>query len=241
MPRAPTRRSGELIAWVASVILGLVAPAHAELGASVALESDDRLRGVSLSDGNAVLSLNVTYDHASGLYGGVSGTAVATDRSGVEWLGDVVYVGYAHRLDAETSWDVGVTNSNVSVYPDTAYRYNYTEVYGGITRNNISAHIYYSPRYIGGGAATLYAEVNGAWRPAKRWRLFAHVGVLNSLGGGGRTYAGHTLFDGRAGVAREFGRYEVHLAWTTTSAAAYFPPGYRQARNALVLGAVYNF
>jgi uncharacterized protein (TIGR02001 family) len=210
------------------------------VGVSAAVESDYRVRGVSFSDGNPVLSLNLAYDHQSGVYGGVSATAVATHHLGVEILGDVVYLGYAGHMDAETSWDVGVTNSNVSVYPDIAYRYNYTELYAGVTRNGISAHVYYSPHYLGGGAQTLYAEVNGAWRPARRWRLFAHVGVLTSLGGG-LTYTGHTLFDARVGVAREFGRCELHLAWTTTSAVPYFPPGYPQSRNALVFGAIYNF
>jgi uncharacterized protein (TIGR02001 family) len=211
------------------------------VGLSAAVESDDRVRGASLSDGNPVLSLNLTYDHVSGVYAGVSATAVATDHMGVEMLGDVIYLGYAGRVSPETSWDVGVTNSNVSVYPGYVYRYNYTELYAGITRNNISAHLYYSPRYLGGGARTLYAEVNGAWKLARRWRLFAHVGALTSLGGGYFTYAGSTQFDGRLGVARAFGRCEVNLAWTTTSSTPEFPAGYRQSRNALVVGAAYNF
>ncbi|HEY1448609.1 MAG TPA: TorF family putative porin, partial [Caulobacteraceae bacterium] len=95
-----------LIARAASVLLGLAVPAHAEVGVSAALESDDRLRGVSLSDGNPVFSLNVSYDHKSGIYGGVSATAVATDHSGVEMLGDVAYIGYARKIDAVASWDV---------------------------------------------------------------------------------------------------------------------------------------
>jgi len=211
------------------------------VGLSAAEDSDDRVRGVSLSDGNPILSLNLSYDHVSGIYAGVSTTAVATDHNGVEMLGDVVYVGYAGRLSPETSWDIGVSNSSVSVYPDVVYRYNYTELYAGVTRNNISAHLYYSPRYLGGGAPTLYGEVNGTWRLARRWRLFAHAGVLTSLGEGNLTYAGRTQFDGRLGVAREFGRCEIRLAWTTTSSAPDFPEGYRQSRNAVVVGAAYNF
>jgi uncharacterized protein (TIGR02001 family) len=235
------RRACGLLSVVALVLLRLAGPAHAEVGLSASVDSDDRVRGVSLSDGNPILSLNLTYDHVSGVYAGVSATAVATDHIGVEMLGDVVYLGYAGRLSPETSWDVGVSNSNVSIYPDIAYRYNYTELYAGITRNNISAHLHYSPRYLGGGARTLYGEVNGSWKLARRWRLFAHVGVLTSLGGGSFTYAGRTQFDGRLGVAREFGRCEVRLAWTTTSSAPDFPEGYRQSRNAVVAGAVYNF
>jgi uncharacterized protein (TIGR02001 family) len=235
------RRVGGRLAVVVVAILGTVPRAHAELGASVAAESDDRLRGVSISGGDPVVSVNLAYDHASGFYGGVSATAVITAHDGWEMLGDVVYAGYAGRLDGQTSWDVGASNSNVSVYPDIAYRYNYTEAYAGITRNGLSAHVYYSPRYLGGGAPTLYGEVNGVWRPAQRWRLFAHAGVLTALGGGVPTYSGRTQFDGRLGVAREFGRCEVHLAWTTTSAGPHFPPDYPQSRNALVLGAAYNF
>jgi uncharacterized protein (TIGR02001 family) len=239
--RGPARRACRLLSVAAIVLLRLAGPAHAETGLSAAVNSDDRVRGVSLSDGNPVLSLNFTYDHASGVYAGISATAVATDHTGIEMLGDVVYLGYAGRLSPETSWDVGVSNSNVSVYPDIAYRYNYTELYAGITRNNISAHLYYSPRYLGGGARTLYGEVNGTWKLASRWRLFAHAGVLTSLGGGNLTYAGSTQFDGRLGLAREFGRCEVRVAWTTTSSAPDFPEGHRQSRNAVVAGAAYNF
>lgn len=234
------RRACGLLSVSAVAVLRLAGPAQAEVGLSAAVDSDDRVRGVSFSDGNPVLSLNLTYDHISGVYAGVSATAVATDHIGPEMLGDVVYLGYAGRLSPETSWDVGVSNSNVSVYPDIAYRYNYTELYAGITRNNISTHLYYSPRYLG-GAATLYGEVNGSWKLSRRWRLLAHVGALTSLGGGSLTYAGRAQFDGRLGVARAFGRCEVRVAWTTTSSTPDFPEGYRQSRNALVVGAAYSF
>ena len=136
------RRACGLLSVAAIALLRLAGPAHAQVGLSAAVESDDRVRGVSLSDGNPVLSLNLTYDHVSGVYAGVSATTVATDHKGVEMLGDVVYLCYAGRFGPETSWDVGVSNSNVSVYPDIAYRYNYTELYAGITRNNLSAHLY---------------------------------------------------------------------------------------------------
>jgi uncharacterized protein (TIGR02001 family) len=235
------RQVGGCLAVAAVAVLGLASRAQAEVGVSLAADTDDRLRGVSISDGQPVVSLNLAYDHQTGFYGGVSATAVVTAHDGWEMLGEVVYAGYAGRLDGQTSWDVGATNSSVSVYPDTAYRYNYTEVYAGIARNGLSAHVYYSPRYLGGGAPTFYGELNGAWRPARRWRLFAHAGVLTAVGHGALTYYGRTQFDARLGVAREFGRCEVHLAWTTTSATPDFPPGYAQSRNGVVLGAAYNF
>jgi uncharacterized protein (TIGR02001 family) len=235
----PPRRFGARLAAVAA--LGLVSQARAQVGVSISADTDERFRGVSVSDGQPVVSLNLAYDHPSGFYGGVSATAVVTRHAGWELQGDVVYAGYAGRAGGQTSWDVGVSNSSISVWPDSAYRYNYTEVYAGLARGGLSAHVYYSPRYLGGGAPTFYGELNGVWRPARRWRLTGHAGVLTALGAGELTYYGRTQFDARLGVAREFGRCEVHLAWTTTSAAPYFPPGYRQSRNALVLGAAYNF
>jgi uncharacterized protein (TIGR02001 family) len=237
---SPRQVSGRL-AVLALAVLGLVTRAQAQVGLSAALESDDRLRGVSISNGDPVVSLNLAYDHASGFYGGVSATAVITRHAGWEMQGGVVYAGYAGRLSGQTSWDVGAINSTVSVYADNAYRYNYTEVYAGVTRNSLSAHLYYSPSYLGGGAPTLYGELNGAWRLARRWRLFAHGGVLTAVGQGAFTYSGRTQFDGRLGVAREFGRCEVHLAWTTTSARPELPPDSLQSRNAVVLGAAFNF
>jgi hypothetical protein len=56
----------------------------------------------------------------------------------------------------------------------------------------LSAHVYYSPSPLVSAARTLYAEANGAARPARAWRLFAHAGVLTSLGGASVANAGHT-------------------------------------------------
>src|SRR5258708_12137380 len=71
------RRVRGLLSVVAIALLRLAEPAHAEVGLSAEVDSDDRVRGVSLSDGNPILSLNLTYDHVGGTYGGLSAPPLA--------------------------------------------------------------------------------------------------------------------------------------------------------------------
>src|ERR1700744_2254020 len=73
--------------------LGLIFPvaAHAQLVAAATLETQYRLRGVALSNGQPDLRLALSYDHSSGAYGGVSAIGGETDRNGVQPLG---YIGY---------------------------------------------------------------------------------------------------------------------------------------------------
>lgn len=232
--------------WAGAVLVvliaGAVAPARAQLGVSASVDSDDRPRGVSLSDGQPVAGLNLTYDDAGGVYAGASLTAVVARRSGVNLQGEIIYLGYAGRLGSRASWDVGVSNRVVAIPTVHPYRFDYSEIYAGITRGDFSAHLYYSPSYLGGGAQSLYGEINGAVRPALNWRLFAHVGVLASLGGANIAYAGHTRFDARAGVARTFGKaLELRLAVSTTTPGVDFPPDVSQSRTAVIAGASYAF
>jgi hypothetical protein len=166
---------------------------------------------------------------------------VATRRDGLQWLGETVLVGYARRFGTGASWDVGASNSVVADYAGGARRIDYSEVYAGVSMKGLSAHLYYSPSWLGTGAQTLYAEVNGAVSPARDWRLFAHAGVLASLGGANVVNSGYTRYDARAGVARDFGALELSLSATTTTPGVEFPEGHAQSRTALVLGAANAF
>ena len=66
------RRACGLLSISAIALLRLAGPAQAEVGLSAEVDSDDRVRGVSFSNGNPVFSLNLTYDHASGAYAGIT-------------------------------------------------------------------------------------------------------------------------------------------------------------------------
>jgi uncharacterized protein (TIGR02001 family) len=195
----------------------LATAAKAQISASASLVSDYRFRGISLSDGQPALTVSLAYDHSSGAYAGVSLIGQDTAHDGARMLGNIEYIGYATRKSMGLSWDVGIHNENLTAYADKKYVLHYTELYAGMTSNNFSTHLYYSPNYLKAGAITLYADLDGALRPASQWRLFGHVGVQTPLGPPDIQPNRRERYDFRAGIAREFQRCEVDLAWATTS------------------------
>jgi uncharacterized protein (TIGR02001 family) len=233
----PPRASAPLAA--ALIVAATLTPslAAAEVGLGVAVASDDRFRGVSLSDGDPVASVNISYDASGGLYGGLSGLAIYQGGTGVRPLGFVANLGYAAHLNNGASWDVGVSDSEIDLTVEKRYAANYAEVYVGLSRGDFSAHLYYSPNYLTTQTQTLYAEADGAWRPARRWRLFAHVGALAPL----QTCHGCGRVDVQAGVAREISHLTLSLAVSATDATPIYPPTYRQARAAATVSAAWFF
>jgi uncharacterized protein (TIGR02001 family) len=226
--RAAAAGAAGLCAAALFLLQGLLSPARAQVGVSASLDSDDIWRGVSLTDGRPIASLGVSFDHDSGVYGGLTLSAVDSRPSGLVPQGYVAYLGYARRLAGGGSWEVGVTNSETSAYLEHKYSDNYTELYAGFSKHDISAHIYYSPRNIIVNAPTLYGDVDGAIRPAPGWRLFGHAGVLVSLSGQPPPGGERARFDLRAGVAREFKALELHLAVTATTPRPVYPEGHPQ-------------
>jgi uncharacterized protein (TIGR02001 family) len=239
--RGDRARLRVLAATLALALAGLAAPAAAQLGASLSLASDYRLRGLSLSNRKPALSVNLSYDTASGVYFGASAIGADTAHSGLQLIGHQEYVGYAGRTGSGPDWDVGVSNASYTEYFRRRYALNYTEVYAGLTSSNLSAHVYYSPDYLGEGVATLYVGVDGAIHPAPRWRLFGHLGVLSPLDARGGASIRRPQFDLRVGAATTFRRCEFQLAWTHAGPDADYPAEHAQVRDALVLSATYNF
>jgi uncharacterized protein (TIGR02001 family) len=217
---------------LAIAFLSPQAPAHAQVRASAALDSDYRFRGVSISGGRPALGASATYDAANGVYFGGSASVRDTTHGGLKLFSDVEYIGYAARLTTGPSWDVGVRSQQITFYADQDRSVRYTELYAGLSGTNLSAHLYYSPDYFAKSASTAYVEVDGTMRPAENWRLFGHAGVLTPLGG---QRSRRERYDLKAGVARDFKAFELHLAWT-----AAFPesqPETVQSRPAVVAGA----
>jgi len=211
----------------------MATPALAQVGVSVSVVSDYLYRGASLSDGQPAASLGVSYDHVSGAYGGLTISAVKTRNSGFQPLGYVAVVGYAHRLEDAASWDVGLINREVSVYFDRRYSYNYTEIYAGFSKRNISTHIYFAPKYNRRNESTIYVDLDGVLRPRDGWRVLGHVGATVTVSPDSMPFEHPTRFDARAAVAREFGNGEVQLAWIINSPRPEYPEGRRQRRDTL--------
>lgn len=221
-----------LVGWGLGLAFASGAQAmDAQLGGAVSVESDYRLRGVSLTDRRPAISLGFTYDHPSGAYAGAS--VVAHDVDGGRLLGHMEYVGYAARGRGGYDWDVGVNNQDFVPYGPQRFHLRYSEAYVGVSKDDLSAHLYYSPNYLPSWGTTAYLDLNGVVRPAADWRLSAHAGALVPTGGGNAPV--RTRYDVRIGVARDFRGGEVHANFTT----AFPSPRALSSRTspALVVGA----
>ena len=214
--------------------IGFAPPAASQIKASASLESDYRLRGISLTDGRPVVSLNLAYDHPSGVY--LGGSAMAQEAaqnmggSGLKALSRVAYIGYAATWGAGQSWDIGVTDDQLSIYGSRKLSFHYTELHLGFSKDQFSAHIAYSPHYFIKGSQTVYLDVNDAIRLNADWRLFGHVGMLAPLSGPLWRQGRRERFDVQAGVSRQFSACELHATWTASfpgprSAATASRPG----------------
>jgi uncharacterized protein (TIGR02001 family) len=192
--------------------LGLAQPAHAQFSAAVGVQSDYRYRGISLSSGLPAATLDLSYDHSSGIYAGASAIGAVVNGQ-AESLGFIEYLGYVTPRRGGASFDLGVNNQNLAYYDYRRYPLNYSEVYVGVVGDSLSAHLHYSPNYLQPGYSALYAEVDGSLKPAENWRLFAHLGETVPVG---EIEGRHPRFDARAGVARQFGPLELQASVTTT-------------------------
>lgn len=231
--RAATRR---LVAAAAGLVALIPAPAAAEVGAVVSAYSDDRYRGLSISDGRPVGILDLSYDDSNGLYATVSGSVVATRDEGLKALGVVLDGGYATRLRPELSLDGGVVYYRYSHYSGIGTGRDYAEVYAGLTGKFLSARLSLSPNYLGAVRWALHGEVDGHVDLSRKTYLDGEVGALVPLGRNVSEGSYRPQLDGRLGIARRLGPVTLHAAVTsrTGSAAVYGLRGH--GRIALVLG-----
>lgn len=246
-------------ACLLSAILSAPGPAQAQPTVSLLLESDYRYRGLSLTDGKPAGRLGLALDHRSGAYGG--GSLVVGDGGGgdVSVIGYGGYAGYARRTGSGLAWDVGVTGSRIETHipvrinlvgPDGraylqtyrySYRARYLEAYAGASKGPLAAYVYYSPDYLQQEGKTLYFDLTATARPRDDIRLFGHLGALAPLERRPAPGGGRGRFDYRLGIAWQFRRGELQLAWTGVASHVDYPIGYPQRRDALVLSAAAFF
>ena len=204
--------------WIAAAAAALTvaaAPAIAQISSSLSVDSDYRYRGLSLSNFRPAVRLNLTYDHASGAYGGVSLIGTRDAPYGDVGVSSIGYVGYAWQMHNGPAWEAGITDTHIRDGAD----YHYDEVYGGVIAQAFTARVYYTPHYYGGRMHTMYSEFDTAKRLSSDWRAFLHAGVLTPLNGLRR----RERYDVRAGVAVSLSHYEIQAAWSHTNPVpAYF-------------------
>jgi len=206
--------------------------AFAQLSGGIAVESDQRFRGVSLSDGKPDLRLSLAYDAPNGWYGGASATGVEFERESRQ-LELLVYAGHVWAAGVGAHWELGITAAHFT----GGTRYDYQEVFVGLLAERWSARVYYSPDYYSAGTPTAYAELNNAVPVRTNLRAFGHVGALSRLRGSGQ----RTRVDLRAGLAFARDAWELQLAWHGIGRDGSYPSAYERQRTGWVLSAIYSF
>ena len=179
------------------------------MAVEVALQSDYRVRGFSISDERPVAAVTISYDDPSGLYAGATGVG-AIRHGEPEIVSLQGNVGYARRVSPDVSLDAGLSRFEYFSSYGSARDYHYTEAYVGVATHNIAARVRYSPDYISPGTETIYVELDGGAEIAQNWWVSAHVGALQYLEEppGDRP---QRRYDWRLGLTRRIGAYGVHL------------------------------
>ncbi|MEO8812201.1 MAG: TorF family putative porin [Caulobacteraceae bacterium] len=229
------------MAALTALALICAAPSRAQIAASASIVSNDIYRGISLSDGQPALTVNLAWDDRSGAYAGIGATGEVPAGYGPRLLGHTEYAGFARRAGVRATWDVGVSHAEIVAYYDRPYRYSETEVYAGVRARDLSLYIYWSPHYYRPGVHALYLDLSASRRLAPRLRLFGHVGLLSPSGGPGDADARRAQVDLRAGVAAEFTGGELDLTASAARPGEDYLGGSTRMRNALTLGASFFF
>ncbi|WP_266171763.1 TorF family putative porin [Dyella subtropica] len=210
-------------AAVALIALLFAAEAHAQVSGRIALLSDYRFRGVSLSSGDPALQATIAYDHADGWYGGalLSSARLAPDEPrSAQWL---VYAGYARRISDSLSWELGVDYTRFTGHE----HYAYPEIYVGLASEHLAGRIYYAHNYFRSGVPEVYAELNGTRPISGRFYVFAHLGMLRRNGqGADYVHVGHTRFDIRAGIGAAWRAWNAQLGWSDVRGASGGPDAF---------------
>ncbi|MEO8037941.1 MAG: TorF family putative porin [Betaproteobacteria bacterium] len=183
-----------------------LAPAQADFSGELALLSDYRFRGVTLSDRQPSLQGSLDWSGANGLFAGAILSTVRIGRPEPErGLGAQAYLGFNGALRTGLGWSGGVT---AYVLPTTSRgSADYQEVFLRLGSERWQTGLYLSPDYYGGGEPSAYVTLAASRPLTQTVRTFAHVGwLVTGRSDEGTTAAARTQrFDLRLGLAWDFG------------------------------------
>ena len=214
--------------------------AVAQVGGSLGVESDYRLRGVSLTDGDPAATAQLTYDHSSGMYLNLVGV-VRFGSHNPQFMGVIGNVGYARQLNARVTLDGGVIRSQIRAATDYSRPYHYTEFYAGASVGRVTGRVYYSPDYRNHGVSTVYGELEAGFEPVRDWRVNAHLGVKAYLDATSYETKGSKRPDWRVGISKRFGRVEGHAALSGGGPGKTYYGYYLRHNPAITAGASISF
>jgi uncharacterized protein (TIGR02001 family) len=232
---------GAGVAMIVATAALSAAPGRAQLAGSLAVATDYRLRGLSLNGGGLAVTASLFHDRRDGIYAGASATVGDTRRFGPQFLSHVVNVGYAARIDERISWEAGFSRTQVHSNVFTRVSGNYAEFYGGLSTESASARLFVSRDFLASGLHTLYLDLNGTLSPAERLRLSGHFGLLVPLGAANAGVLPRARYDLRLAAAADLGRHDISVAFVRSGAGREFLAQRLQVRDAIVVGASWNF
>jgi uncharacterized protein (TIGR02001 family) len=199
------------------VLLLFAGAALADVSATVALVSDYRFRGVSLTDNHPAVQAGATYDHRSGLFAGVFASNVDLYAGGAG-IGGQLYGGYAWRWGTGLTSDVGVVRYFFAGAAGLG-TYDYTEAFAGLTTENFSARLSLTPSYFG-GAQGGYLDLSAAREIGTDWTFVAHAGALvtGSTTTFGARYSDARQLDFSLGVLRRVFDFSIGVSAVAVAA-----------------------
>lgn len=206
-----------------AVALALFAltPAQAEISSEVKLQTDDRFRGRSFSDGQPVIDGDISIDLASGIYAGGSVTFILAGKDTAGLQGFDAHVGYAARINEQVTVDLGIVGYSYTQRYGGNTDAQYAEIYAGISANDFSAYVHYTTNYLDKSIPVLYTELNFTRDIGDDYTVKAHAGLLTQTSGParlGKEVARSTRYDIRLAVSRPMLGFEAELALTYANA-----------------------
>ncbi|HEX4235448.1 MAG TPA: TorF family putative porin [Caldimonas sp.] len=215
--------------------MALSIPAWAQFGASVAVDSDYRYRGVSLSDGKPTARLTLNYDGDERWYAGASATR-ATLVANESYPQLVGYAGWLAPFPGGRSGEIGVD----AVHFGGIAGYDFAEAYVGLLSDRWSTRLYLSPDYYGRSVPVAYAELNAHVPLHERVQLFAHVGALAPLRGQAGD-AGKARIDVSLGAGVVRAPVELHILGVAATEGGPYPAVRNGRRSTIVVGTSISF
>lgn len=203
----PLPLSLRALALAALLSTAFPAGAQADLTGSVALQSDYRYRGQTPGDSGPVPQVTLNLDTVSGWY--LGGFASAMSIGDLKGYKVQAYAGYAQRLRSGWSWELGCSHIGYT----QVHQNDFQECYGGLSGERFSTRLYYSPRYLGYPARTVYGEVSYFYPIHPSFNLIAHAGLMRNLSNG--VWPGvpaRSRYDAKLGISIPFGNWTVQAA-----------------------------
>jgi uncharacterized protein (TIGR02001 family) len=190
-----------------------------ELSGNVALTTDYRFRGVSLSNRLPAAQAGVDFDHSTGLFAGAFASTVRTGSPDTHLIAQL-YGGYAREVGEGLSAEVGAVR--YVYWHDLEHgEGDYTEGFAGLSSARGGVRLYGTNSYFGSGAPAAYLEGSASRELSTHVHATLHVGVL-ATGDASHRYSEYSdarRIDGRAGIAFDYAGVQLEISVVALAAS----------------------